>query len=124
MRRNKKLTVKKMRKGQRRLLKTSSRRLSQDEYIRLSHTSSEDVLKTFSKRLDQDQYIRLTYVFKTSCKNVLKTSSRRFAKTSSRHLQDMLQGYIKDVFKTSIKQTVCLGHTSEKLMVSVENMQV
>ena len=31
------------------ILKTSSRRLDQDEYARLSLTSSEDVFKTFSK---------------------------------------------------------------------------
>ena len=35
------------------------RRLDQDEYIRLSHTSSGDILKTSSRRLDQDQYIPL-----------------------------------------------------------------
>ena len=38
------------------VLKTSSRRLDQDEYIHLTHTSSEDVFKTSSRRLDQDQY--------------------------------------------------------------------
>ena len=93
--------------------KTSSRRLDQDEYVRLSLTSSEDVLvktnifvlviclldvfKTSSRRL-QD-------VFKTSSRplqGVFKTSSRRFEdvfKMSSRHLQDFLQRYLQDVFK-------------------------
>ena len=113
------------------VLKTSfvfvfRRRLDQDEYVRLSLTSSEDVLvktnifvlairlqdvfTTFSRRL-QD-------VFKTSCKKVFKTSSRRpqdvlktsskrlqdvlknVFKTSSRRLQDVLQRYLQDVFKT------------------------
>ena len=46
------------------LMKTSfvfvfRRRLHQDEYIRLNHSSSEDVFKTSSRGLDQDQYIRL-----------------------------------------------------------------
>ena len=79
------------------LMKTSfvfvfRRRLDQDEYICLSHTSSKDVLvktsifvlairlrdvfKTFSRRL-QD-------IFKRSCQDVLKTSSRPLAKISSR----------------------------------------
>ena len=65
------------------LMKTSfvfvfERRLDEDEYIFINHTSSEDVL--------QDQYIRLVHtssrhlqdVFKTYRKYVLKTSSRRF----------------------------------------------
>ena len=36
------------------LQKTSSRRLDQDEYIHLNHTSSEDVFKMSWRRLDQD----------------------------------------------------------------------
>ena len=106
-----------------RLQKMSSRRLDQDEYIRLSHSSSEDVFKMSSRRLDQDQYIRLGHtsldvfktfwrclqdvlqkrlqdIFKTSCQDLFKTSSKRLQdvsknvfNTSSRRLQD--------VFKTS-----------------------
>ena len=65
------------------VLKTSfvfvfRRRLDQDEYVRLSLTSSEDVFKTSSRRF-QD-------VFKTSSRRLAKTSSRRLAKTSSRRL--------------------------------------
>ena len=104
-------------------MKTFWRHLDQDEYIRLTHTSSEDAFKTSARRLDQDQYIRLGHtssrrlqdvfktssrhlqdvlprrlqnVFKTSCKNVFKTSSRRLQdvlKTSSRHLQDVFKTY-------------------------------
>ena len=54
------------------LQKTSSRRLDQDQYIRLGHMSSrrpQDIFKTSSKRL-QD-------VFKTFCKDVFNTFSRR-----------------------------------------------
>ena len=69
-----------------RLHKTSSRRLDQDEYIRLSHRSS----------------IRLQYVF--------KTSSKRLVSASSRYLQDVLKMYhqvklflltrLQDIFET------------------------
>ena len=56
------------------VFKTSSRLLDQDEYVRLSLTSSEDVwVKTNIFVLA----IRLQDVFKTSCRNVFKTSSRR-----------------------------------------------
>ena len=101
-------------------------------YIRLTHTSSENVFKMSSRRIDQDQYIRLVIrlqeiaemsskrlqdVFKTSFKNVLKTSSRRFEdvfkmssrclqdvfKSSSRRLQDALQKCLQDIFRTSCK---------------------
>ena len=86
----------------------------------------QDVFKTFSRRL-QD-------VFKTSCQDVFKTFSRR--------LQDVLQKRLQDIFKTSCKDAfkmfwrriirlnclpssrICLGHTSEKFMVNVENLQV
>ena len=89
-----------------RLQKTSSRRFDQDEYIRLSLTSSEDVFKTSSRRLGQDQYIRLGYTSSRRLQDVFKTSSRRLAKTSSRHLQDVFKTFwrrLQNVFKTSWK---------------------
>ena len=112
-----------------RLQKTSSRRL-QDVLVKTNifvlAIRLQDVFKTFSRRL-QD-------VFKTSCQDVFKTFSRR--------LQDVLQKRLQDIFKTSCKDAfkmfwrriirlnclpssrICLGHTSEKFMVSVENLQV
>ena len=91
------------------LQKMSSRRLDQDEYIHLHHTSSEDVFKMSRRRLDQDQYIRLGHtsskrledifktssrgfqdIFKMSCQEVLKTSSGRLAKMFSINLQEIL----------------------------------
>ena len=134
------------------VFKTSSRRLDQDEYVRLSLTSSEDVFKTSSRRLGQDQYIRLGHtssrrlqdVFKTSSRrlqDVFKTSSRRLAKTSSRHLQDVLKMYhqvklflltslwevfnmfVRRTAKTIVYRRIHLGHTSEKFMVTVQNLQ-
>ena len=62
------------------LQKTSSRRLDQDEYICLSHLSSEDV-------------------FKTSWSYVFKMFSRGLVQTSSRYLQDVLQICLQDIFK-------------------------
>ena len=53
----------------RRLSSSPSRRLDQDEYVRLSLTSSEDVFKTSSRRLGQDQYICLGY---TSSRRIIK----------------------------------------------------
>ena len=76
--------------------KTSSRRLDQDEYVRLSLTSSELVLKTSWRRLGQDQYICLGHMFSRSFEDVLKRSSRPLQgvfKTFWRRLQD--------IFKTS-----------------------
>ena len=84
-----------------RLQKTSSRRLGQEECIRLTHTSSDEVFKTSSSR---PIYSSWSYVFKTSCENVLKAISRRFQhifKTSSRHLQNFFKTSCKNVFKTT-----------------------
>ena len=83
-----------------RLQKTSSRRLGQDQYIRLGHTSSR----------------RLQDVFKTSCKNVFKTSSARL-------LRDVFSTFLRRTAKTVIYRRICLGHTSEKFTVSVQNLQ-
>ena len=112
-----------------RLQKTSSRRLGQDQYIRLGYTSSrrlQDVFKTSSRHLQ----------------DVFKTSSRRLANTSWRHLQDVLKTYhqvklflltslwevfnmfVRRTAKTIVYRRIHLGHTSEKFMVSVQNLQV
>ena len=77
------------------IFKKSSRRLDQDKYIYLTHTSSEDAFKTSSRRLDQDQYIRLGHTFLIRLQDVFNTSSR--------HLQDVLPGRLQDIFKTSCK---------------------
>ena len=56
------------------VFKTSSRRLDQDEYIRLSHTSSGDVFKTSWSR-----WISLpwSYIFKTSSKRLQDVLQKR-----------------------------------------------
>ena len=100
----------------RRLQKTASRRLDQDGYIHLTHTSSEDVFKTSSRRLDQDQYIRLGHTSSRRRQDVFKTSSRRLAKTSSRRLQDIFKTSCKNVFKTSSRR---LAKTSSRYLQDV-----
>ena len=75
------------------------RRLDQDEYVRLSLTSSEDVFKTSWSR---PIYLSWPYVFKPSSRRLAKTSSRHLQdvfKTFWRRLQDVLQSYLQDVFK-------------------------
>ena len=67
---------------------------------RLSSSSSEDILKTYSRRLNQDKYVRLSL---TSSEDVFKTSSRHLQdvfKTFWGRLQHVLQRYFQDVFKT------------------------
>ena len=76
------------------------RRLDQDQYIRLGHTSSRrshDFFKTSTRRLAKMSSKRLQDVFKTSsrrlktsCYDVFKTSCKNIFKTSSRRLQDVL----------------------------------
>ena len=97
--------------------KTSSRRLHQDEYVRLSLTYSEDVFvlairlqdvfETSSRRLQDVFQKRFQDIFKTSYQDVFKTSSKRLQdflekvfKTSSRRLQDIFKTSCKDIFKT------------------------
>ena len=107
------------------------RRLLQDVLIKTNIFTLLILLqKTSSRRLDQDQYIRLGHM-----------SSRRLAKTSSRRLQDVLQRCLQYLFKTyhwvkllwlirfqdvfetfPIYRRICLGCTSEKFMISVQNL--
>ena len=88
------------------VLKTSfvfvfRRSLHQDEHIRYTHTSSEDVFKSSSRRLNQDQYICLVHTSSRRLQDVFKTSSRRVFKTSSKSLQDVFKTSCKRVYKTS-----------------------
>ena len=92
-----------------RLQKTSWRRLDQDEYVRLTHTSLDDVFKTSSSR---STYSSWSYVF--------KTSSRRFQddfKTSSRHLQDVFKIFWERLQDVLSSYTV-LGNTISKRLLT------
>ena len=127
------------------VFKTSSRHFGQYQYICLGHTSSKRLAKT---SLQNIFHTSCQDASKTSCKNVLKTSSRRLQdilKTSRRRFQDIFKTFCKDVFKrfsrriiklncfytssrciryvserycTVIYRKICLGHASEKFMVS------
>ena len=112
----------------------------------------QDVFKTSCKRVFQTSSRRLKEVLKsfqdffkissrplakTSCKSVFKKSSRclqEVLKTSSRLPQDIFKTSYKDVFKTFSRpiirlnclprSRICLGHASQKFVVSVEILQV
>ena len=93
-----------------RLQKTFSRCLDQHDYIRLNHTSSEDVFKTLWSR---PTYSSWSYFLKTSSgrfEDVFNTSSGSLGKTSFRRFQDVLEKRLQDisrhlqnVFKMSCK---------------------
>ena len=79
-----------------RLQKTSSRRLDQDQYICLGHTSSRRIQDVFPRRLQNVLQKHLQDIFKTFSRrlqNVFKTSSRHLAKTFSRRLQNVFKTY-------------------------------
>ena len=99
------------------VLKTSCvfvfrRRLDQDEYVRLSLTSSEDVFKTSWSRPIYSSWL---YVFKTSSRrfqDVFETSCKSVFKKSSRCLQDVFKTSSKrlqDIFKTSSRRIIKLN---------------
>ena len=105
--------------------------------------------KTSSRRL---QYVLIKtniFVLAIHLQDVFKTSSRHLQDILPRRLQDAFkrssrcpQKRLQDIFKTSCKDAfkmfwrciirlnclpssrICLGHTSEKFMVNVENLQV
>ena len=79
-----------------RLQKTSSRRLDQDQYIRLGHMSS--------RRL-QDVFRRLAKISSKHLQDVLEKRLQDIFKTSSRHLQDVLQRCLQGAFRTYYQVT-------------------
>ena len=101
-----------------------------------------DIFQISSRRLPKTSPRRLQNVFKSSCKSVFKTSSRCLQDVLERYLQDVsdktyhqvklfLLTSLRDVFntflgrtaKTFIYRRICLGHYSEKILVSVQNLQ-
>ena len=90
------------------------RRLDQDEYVRLSLTSSGDVFKTSSRRLGQDQYICLGYTSSRLLQGVFKLSCQDAFKTFSRRLEDLLQKRLQDIFKTSLRRFEDVFKTSSR----------
>ena len=112
------------------LQKTSSGRL-QDVLIKTDMLAlTLRLQRASSRRLGQDQFIRLQNVFKTSCQDVFKTfwrrlqdnfktSSRRLKnvfKTSDKRLQDVLQKSLQDVFKASSRRFQDVSSSSTLLI--------
>ena len=107
-----------------RLQKTPSRRLGQDQDTRLGHTPSRHLEDVLQKRLQ----------------DFLKTFWRRFQDVLRRYLQDVFKTYhqvkvslltclwdvvkifLRPTAKTVIYRRICGGHTSEKFVVSVQNL--
>ena len=91
------------------IFKTSSRRLDEDKYILINHTSSEDVL------VKTNIFVLSIYLqdnFKTSSRLLAKTSSRHSQdvfKTSLRRLQDLSQIRLEDIFKTFWRRIIKLN---------------
>ena len=86
------------------LQKTSSIRLDQDEYVRLSLTSSEDVSKTYWSRPIYSSWPHAFKTFSRRFQEVFKTSRKNLFKTSSRCFEDVFRMSCQDVFKTSLKR--------------------
>ena len=112
----------------------------------MSSRPPEDVIKTFSKRLQDVAKTSSKYlqnVFKTSSRrlqDIFKTSSKRFEgvfrtfsrciiklNCSCKHVfkisSDIFKTFLRRTLKTLIDRRISLGHTSEKFMVSVKNLQ-
>ena len=90
------------------IFKASSRRLDQDEYVSLSHTTSEDLLVKINIFV---LTIHLWDIF-NQVKLFLLTS-----------LRDVIKMFLRRTPKAVVHGRICLGHTSEKLMVSVQHLQ-
>ena len=111
------------------VLKTSfvfvfRRRLDQEEYVHLSLMSSEDVFKTSSRRLGEDQYIRLGYTSSRRLQDIFKTyhQVKLFFLT---RLWEAFNTFLRRSFpKTIIYRGICPGNsTSDKFIVSIQNLQ-
>ena len=80
----------------------------------LSSLSSGDALKTSSRRLDQDEYIGLSQApssrrFHDNLIRINMTSSGGSPKTSSRHLVDVLQRCLQNFMETSSRLIIKLN---------------
>ena len=82
----------------------------------------QNVFKTFRRHF-QD-------VFKTSSRRLATMSSSKkpflltvLVNTFSRCLRDVFKTFLRRTAKTAIYRRICLCHTSEKFMVSVQNLQ-
>ena len=118
-------------------------RLQKTSWSRPIYSSCPYAFKTSLRRFQDVLQKRLQDVFKTFLRrlqDVFKTSWRRLANTSWRHLQDVLKTYhhvklflltslwevfnmfVRRTAKTVVYRRIHLGHTSDKFMVSVQNL--
>ena len=87
-----------------------------EEVFRLQKTSwSRRICSAYSltssRRLGQDQYICLGHTSSRRLQDIFKTSSRRLARTSSKYLQDVYKMFwkrLQDIFKTHYQLKVFL----------------
>ena len=85
-------------------------------------------------------YLFWSYIFKAFLRCLQDIVPRHLGQTCSRHLQDVSKSYhqvklfllthLQDIFETYsthfwdvLHRRICIGHTSEKFMVSVLNFQ-
>ena len=129
-----------------------TKKAKKGQYIWCSRTSSEDVFQTswlFWSYVFKTSWRRFQDIFEASLRHLqdvlprrledfFKRSSRRVAKMSARHLQDVFKAYhllllarLRNLFNTFLRRSgkaiiyrkICLGHTSKKFMVRVQNFQ-
>ena len=107
---------------------------TQKTYVLMSSSSSEDVFKISSRRLHQDEYVRLRLkttenVSKTSCSRPIYSFWLYVFKTSLRRLQDVLPRQPQHVFKTSSRSLAKTSSETFKtssgrqFMVSVQSLK-
>ena len=119
----------------------SSEDVSKTSWPRPIYSSCPYVFKTSSRRLAITSSRRLQDIFKTSSRGLQSVFKTRLANTSWRHLQDVLKTYhqvklfllaslwevfnmfVRRTAKTVVYRRIHLGHTSEKFMVTVQNVQ-
>ena len=128
-----------------RLQKMSSRRLK-DVLVKTNifvlairlQDVPQDVFKTFSRCLVKTSSKCLEDVLQKRLQDIFKASSRRLAKISSSvsktyhlvklslltRLREVFNTFLRRTAKTVIYRRICRGHTSEKYVVSVPNLQV
>ena len=83
---------------------------------RLSSSSSEDVFKTPSRRLDQNEYGRLSL---TSSEDILKTSWSRPIYSSWPYVFNTSPRRLQDVFQTSWRRLQCVFKTTSRRLQDV-----
>ena len=89
-------------------------------------TSCHDIFKMSSRRLAKTSLTYLQHVLQRSLQDVFKTYHQVqlfvLVNTYSRSLRDVFNTFVRCTAKTVIYRGICLSHTSEKFMVSAQNL--